>query len=169
MTPIQTDVPGFALRPAVSRDTPLILSFIGKLAEYEHLSHEVQASEEQLRRWLFGEQPPAEVILGEFQGEPVGFALFFHTFSTFMGRPGLYLEDLFIDPDFRGRGFGKAMMAHLARLAVERGCGRFEWSVLDWNAPSIAFYRRLGAEPMDEWSVYRIAGKALEKLGRGSV
>lgn len=164
MTAIATQVPGFAIRPAAAGDIPLILAFIGKLAEYERLAHEVQATEEGLRARLFGEHPFAEVILGDFQGRPAGFALFFHTFSTFLGRPGLYLEDLFIDQDLRGRGFGKAMMIHLARLAVSRGCGRFEWAVLDWNAPAIGFYRRLGARAMDEWSVYRIAGKALEEL-----
>lgn len=158
---------GLEIRPATEDDVPLILSFIGELAEYEKLSHEVVATEETLRQSLFGERRVAEVLLGHVGGEPAAFALFFHNFSTFLGRPGIYLEDLFVRPRFRGSGFGKAMLTHLARLAVERGCGRLEWWVLDWNEPAIRFYEKLGAEPMDEWTVYRLTGGALDKLAAG--
>jgi GNAT superfamily N-acetyltransferase len=149
---------------AVPEDVPLILSFIRKLAEYERLAHAVVASEEGLTEALFGPRPAAEVILTEWEGEPAGFALFFTTFSTFVGRPGLYLEDLFVEPWLRGKGIGKALLLRLAQLAVERGYGRVEWSVLDWNEPAIGFYRSLGAVPMDEWTVYRLSGEALERL-----
>jgi GNAT superfamily N-acetyltransferase len=163
----ETGIPGFTIRPARESDVPEVLAFIRKLAEYERLSHEVRATEEGLRAMLFGERAYAEVLLGEERGRPVGFALFFHTFSTFVGRPGLYLEDIFVDPGARGRSYGKAMMIHLARLALARGCGRFEWSVLDWNQPSIDFYRGLGARPLDEWTIYRIAGEPLAELANG--
>src|SRR5215213_539342 len=133
------------VRTARAEDVPLILTFIGELAEYERLSHEVVATEDSLREWLFGERPVVEVLIGEHGGRAAGFALFFHNFSTFLGRPGVYLEDLYVRPDLRGRGLGKAMLARLARRAKERGCGRLEWSVLDWNAPSIRFYESLGA------------------------
>jgi len=152
------------LREAVPADVPLILEFIRELAEYERLSHEVVATDELVLEHLFGERPVAEVVIGEWGGDPVAFALFFHNFSTFLGRPGVYLEDLYVRPAMRGRGIGKAMLAHLARIAVERGCGRFEWSVLDWNEPAIAFYRSLGAEPMEEWTVQRVTGAALNRL-----
>lgn len=152
------------LRSATSADVPLILDFIKGLAEYEKLAHEVVATEESLHATLFGERPYAEVVIGEHEGEPVGFALFFHNYSTFLGRPGIYLEDLFVRPAWRGRGFGKALLTFLATLAVERGCGRLEWAVLDWNEPAIRFYESLGAKPMDEWTVYRITGEALERL-----
>lgn len=152
------------LRSATSADVPLILDFIKGLAEYEKLAHEVVATEESLHATLFGERPYAEVVIGEHEGEPVGFALFFHNYSTFLGRPGIYLEDLFVRPAWRGRGFGKALLTFLATLAVERGCGRLEWAVLDWNEPAIRFYESLGAQPMDEWTVYRITGEALERL-----
>jgi GNAT superfamily N-acetyltransferase len=152
---------GFTIETARERDVPLILAFIRELAEYERLSHEVAATEEGLRSALFGAKPAAEVAIGRFGGEPVGFALFFHDFSTFAGRPGMYLEDLYVRPSVRGRGFGEALLAHVARLACERGCGRMEWAVLDWNEPSIAFYRKLGAVPMSDWTVYRLAGTAL--------
>jgi GNAT superfamily N-acetyltransferase len=144
---------------------PLILGLIKELAEYEKLSDEVVADEETLRRNLFGEgHRGAEVVVAEHDGEPVGFALFFHNFSTFLGRPGLYLEDLYVRPAFRGRGAGKALLAHLAALAKERGCGRMEWWVLDWNEGAIGFYESIGAEAMDEWTVYRVTGEALERL-----
>src|SRR5438067_3331056 len=139
----------FAIRAAADADVPLILQFIRDLAEYERLSHRVVATEERLRASLFGSPRFAEVIVGEEDGVPVGFALFFHNYSTFLGQPGIYLEDLFVDPQMRGRGVGKALLAHLARLAKERGCGRLEWAVLDWNTPSIEFYKSLGAVPLD--------------------
>ena len=152
------------IREATIDDVPLILTFIKELAEYERLPHEVVATEESLREALFGERRAAEVFIGEHGGEPAGFALFFHNFSTFVGRPGLYLEDLYVRPARRGQGFGRALLAHLARLAKRRGCGRLEWAVLDWNEPAIRFYRSLGAVAMDEWTVYRVAGDALDKL-----
>lgn len=156
--------PGFTIRHAQEADAPLVLAYVRKLADYERLSHEVEASEAQIRATLFGPRPYAEVVFGEQDGRPVGFALFFHNFSTFVGKPGLYLEDLFVDPEARGRGYGQALMAYLAQLAVERGCGRFEWSVLNWNEPSIAFYRGLGARPLDAWTVYRMEDEALRRL-----
>ena len=143
---------------------PVILSFIRQLAEYERLSHEAVMTEEILRESLFGPRPYAEVLLGYADDAPVTFAVFFHNFSTFLGRPGLYLEDLFVIPEMRGRGFGRAMLVELARIARERKCGRFEWSVLDWNEPAIGFYRKLGAVPMDEWTVFRMTGKSLLDL-----
>jgi len=158
----------FQVRGATEVDVPLILDLIRELAEYEKLSHEVVATEEGLRESLFGERPVAEVLIGEFDGRPAAFALFFHNFSTFLGKPGIYLEDLYVRPDFRGQGIGKAMLVHLAKLAKERGCGRLEWWVLDWNQPAIRFYRSLGAEPMDDWTVYRVTGGALERLAEGA-
>ena len=153
-----------SLRPATIADVALILSFIRDLAEYERLAHEVVATEELLRETLFGERPGAEVVIAELDGVPVGFALFFHNFSTFLGRPGLYLEDLFVRPAARGHGVGRALLARLAAIAVERGCGRFEWAVLDWNEPAIGFYRNLGAVPLDDWTVQRVTGEALHRL-----
>jgi len=153
-----------SIRPASESDVSLILGFIKKLAEYEKLSHEVVATEATLRNYLFGARPAAEVILAYWAGQPVGFALFFHNFSTFLGRAGIYLEDLFVDPEHRGKGIGKALLVHLARIATERDCGRLEWSVLDWNEPSIQFYRKLGAESKDAWTTYRLTGDALERL-----
>lgn len=150
--------------PATENDAGLILSFIAKLADYEKLSHEMVATEAELRKWLCGERPMAEVILAYWGGEPAGFALYFHNFSTFLGRPGLYLEDLFVEPAHRGKGIGKALLIQLARVATERGCGRLEWSVLDWNQPSIEFYRKLGAVPKDEWTIFRLTGDALHQL-----
>ena len=143
---------------------PLILTLIGELAEYERLSHEVVATEDSLQEWLFGDKPVAEVLIAERGAEAAGFALFFHSFSTFLGRPSIYLEDLYVRPAFRGRGMGKAMLVHLAKLAKERGCGRLEWSVLDWNEPSIRFYESLGAVAMDDWTVHRVTGEALDRL-----
>lgn len=154
----------FRIEAAIEADVPLILSLIKELAEYERLSHEVVATEEQLREELFGERPVAEVIIAYAQDQPVGFALFFHNMSTFLGRRGLYLEDLYVKPEFRGRGFGRAMLVYLARLAVERNCGRLEWAVLDWNEPAIRFYEKLGAVAMDEWTIYRLSGEALHRL-----
>ncbi len=154
----------FAIRAAGEDDVPLILQFIRDLAEYERLADKVIATEERLRESLFGNPRFAEVILGEEDGAPVGFALFFHNYSTFLAQPGIYLEDLFVKPEARGHGYGKALLARLAQLARERGCGRVEWAVLDWNAPSIAFYKALGAVPMDDWTVFRLTGTALVKL-----
>lgn len=153
-----------AIRPALAADVPLILELIRALGDYERLAHEVVATEAGLHEQLFGVRPAAEVLIGELDGMPAGFALFFHNFSTFLGKPGLYLEDLFVRPEHRGAGLGKALMVELARIAVERGCGRFEWSVLDWNQPSIDFYRSLGAVGMDEWTVQRVSGDALQRL-----
>ena len=156
--------PNFTIRMATAADAPLILTLIRELADYERLTHEVVADVGLLREHLFGPSPAAEVIIGSFGTDPVGFALFFPTFSTFLGRPGLYLEDLYVRPAVRGRGIGRTMLAYVAHLAVERGCGRLEWAVLDWNAAAIGFYRKVGAAPMDEWTVFRLAGEALEAL-----
>jgi GNAT superfamily N-acetyltransferase len=153
-----------SIRPAIPADLPLIAGFIRDLAEYEKLSHEVRFDEAKLGENLFGARPYAEVVIGEIDGTPQGFALFFHNFSTFEGRPGIYLEDLFVRPEARGSGLGKALLAHLAKLCVERDCARLEWWVLDWNAPSIGFYQSLGAKLMDEWTVMRVDGEALMKL-----
>ena len=157
-------LPRIELRPATTADTPHILAFIRELAEYEKLAHEAVADEATLATHLFGEHPSAEVIIAEVDGQPAGFALFFHTFSTFLGQRGLYLEDLFVRPAFRGLGLGRRLMVHLAQLALQRDCGRFEWSVLDWNAPAIGFYRSLGAAGLDEWTVQRVSGAALQTL-----
>ena len=151
-------------RYATEQDVPLILSFIRSLAEYEHMADEVVATEALLQEWIF-EKRKAEVIFALEDGKETGFALFFHNFSTFLGRAGIYLEDLFVLPEYRGKGYGKGLIQTLARIAVERGCGRLEWWCLDWNTPSIEFYRSLGAVPMDEWTVYRITGKTLLELG----
>ncbi len=152
------------IRAAQTDDIGTIQAFILALADYERLAHEVKADRETLARYLFGERPMAEVLIAEADGAAVGFALFFHNFSTFEGRPGLYLEDLFVLPEARGLGAGKALLSSLAALAIERDCARLEWSVLDWNEPSIAFYRALGARPMDEWTVQRVDGQALVRL-----
>jgi len=156
--------PRIALRFATVEDVGLILDFIRQLADYEKMVDEVIADEDQLRQSLFGDRRVAEVVIASYEGEPAGFALFFHNFSTFLGRPGIYLEDLFVIPKLRGRGIGRVMLSFLARLAVERGCGRLEWWVLDWNEPAIRFYERLGAKPMDEWTVFRLTGDRLEEL-----
>ena len=156
------------VRRASEGDVPLILSFIRELAAYESLSHEVVATEEDLRANLFGEHRYAEVLIAEHDGAPAGFALFFHNFSTFLGRPGIYLEDLYVKPEFRGSGIGRKLLGRLARLAKERDCGRLEWWVLDWNEPSIGFYEKLGAVPMEDWTVYRVSGTALEDLASGA-
>ncbi len=159
-----TTMQNFTIRMATVADVPLILALIRELAEYEKLPHEVVADDALLKTHLFGERPAAEVIIATLNNEPVGFALFFPTFSTFLGRPGLYLEDLYVRPHARGQGIGRTLLVYLAGLAVERGCGRLEWAVLDWNASAIGFYRKVGAVPMDEWTVFRLAGEALEVL-----
>ena len=153
-----------SIRSATHADLALIAQFIRDLADYEKLAHEVRFDEGALGEKLFGARPYAEVVIGEIDGTPQGFALFFHNFSTFEGRPGIYLEDLFVRPDARGSGLGKALLAHLAQLCVQRDCARLEWSVLDWNAPSIGFYKSLGARMMDEWTVMRVDGDALNSL-----
>ncbi len=153
-----------SIRPANRDDVELIYGFICALSEYEKLRHEVRTDAAMLDEHLFGAHPMAEVLIGEIDGFPRGFALFFHNFSTFEGKPGLYLEDLFVEPDARGSGLGKALLARLAALAIDRGCARMEWSVLDWNESAIAFYRSIGARPMDEWTVQRLDGAALKQL-----
>jgi GNAT superfamily N-acetyltransferase len=155
-----------SIRPTKPADVPVVAELIRQLARFEKLEDEVVLTEDLLMTGLFGPRPYAEAVLAEVDGEPIGFALFFHTFSTFLARPGIYLEDLFVLADHRGRGVGRALLAHLARLAVERGCGRLEWAVLNWNKEAIGFYERLGAKPNSEWTVYRIAGEALGALGR---
>ncbi len=156
--------PLLSIRPATVDDVPLVRQLIAELAEYERLAHAAVATDDDLRAQLFGAHPAAEVLIGEVDGVAAGFALFFHNFSTFLGKRGLYLEDLFVRPSARGVGLGKHLMAALARIAVQRDCGRFEWSVLDWNAPAIGFYRRIGATGMDEWTVQRLEGEALHAL-----
>lgn len=153
-----------SIRVAAPADLPLIARFIRDLAEYEKLAHEVRFDEAKLGERLFGSRPYAEVLIAEDDGTPVGFALFFHNFSTFEGRPGVYLEDLFVVPEARGKGVGKMLLSRLAALAIERDCARLEWWVLDWNTPAIDFYRSLGARPMDEWTVNRVDGEALKAL-----
>jgi GNAT superfamily N-acetyltransferase len=154
----------FEIREATESDVPLILQFIRDLAEYEKLAHVVVANEAQLHSTLFGSSRFAEVLIAEEDGTPAGFALFFHNYSTFLAQPGIYLEDLFVKSEYRGRGYGKALLARLAQIARDRNCGRVEWAVLDWNEPSIAFYKSLGARVMDEWHTFRLTGEALEKL-----
>ena len=154
-----------SIRSATPADLPLIAQFIRDLADYEKLAHEVRFDEAKLAANLFGPRPYAEVLIGEIDGTAQGFALFFHNFSTFEGRPGIYLEDLFVRPEARGSGLGKALLIHLAKLCKERDCARLEWSVLDWNDPAIQFYKSLGAKPMDEWTVMRLDGPALAQLG----
>lgn len=163
---IATRLAGLLLRFADEADAELILDMIRGLAEFERLSHEVVADADTLRRFLFGRQPAAEVLIAEYEGQPAGFALFFHNFSTFIGRPGIYLEDLFVKPEFRGKGIGREVLGFLARLAVERGCGRLEWAVLDWNARAIDFYKRLGARPLEDWTVFRLGGSDLKEFAR---
>ena len=155
------------IRPATLDDCPTIAALIVELAAYEKLEDQAKATPEDLARNLFGDHPAAEVLMAEVEGKAIGFALFFPTFSTFRGQPGLYLEDVYVRPEHRGRGVGKALLANVARIAVDRGCGRLEWSVLDWNEPSIGFYRSLGAIPMNEWTVYRLADESLARLCSG--
>ena len=153
------------IRPAVPSDLDTVAALIRELAEYEHLAHEVVLDVDELREHLFGTRPYAEVLIAESDGgDAVGFALFFHNFSTFLGRPGIHLEDLFVRPEARGAGHGLALLRALGRIARDRGCGRIEWNVLDWNEPSIAFYRSLGAQPMDAWLLYRLTGDAMDAL-----
>jgi GNAT superfamily N-acetyltransferase len=154
----------FRIEPATERELPLILRFIEELAAYEKLAHEVTATEEILRAWLFGPRPAAEVVIGYANAEPAGFAVYFQTFSTFLGRPGVYLEDLYVSPGWRGRGLGRRLLAHVASVAVDRGYGRMEWSVLRWNELALDVYRKIGARPMDEWMVQRLTGAALRNL-----
>lgn len=156
------------LAPATQNDVPTILGFIRELADYEKLSHQVVATEDSLRASLFGARPAAEVVIAYERDEPVGFALYFQTFSTFLGRPGLYLEDLYVTPARRGHGVGRRLLAYLARVAVERGYGRMEWSVLNWNEPALVVYRKIGARPMDEWTVQRLTGEALKSLAESA-
>lgn len=162
---MNTGLENFKLRFAEEKDTALILAFIKELADYEHMLDKVVATEDSLKESLFMKKA-AEVIIGEYEGTPVGFALFFHNYSTFLGQAGIYLEDLYVRPEMRGRGMGKIFLSFLAKLAQERNCGRLEWWVLDWNEPSIRFYKKMGAMPMDEWTVYRVTGPELEKLAR---
>lgn len=152
------------IHPATPADIPTILALIRELAEYERMTHDVVATEASLHDALFGPRPRAEALLASSGADVAGFALYFHNFSTFLARPGLYLEDLYVRPQWRGRGIGRALLAELARVGVERGCGRFEWSVLDWNRDAIGFYEKLGARPMSEWTVYRLTGDALHAL-----
>jgi GNAT superfamily N-acetyltransferase len=164
--PTQTRNPHFTIRPATIKDTGLILRFIRELADYEKLLHEVIADEATLQQSLFGETPHAKVVIGEYDGVAVSFALYFHNFSTFLGRPGIYLEDLYVQPTMRGKGLGKILLGYLASLAIESNCGRLEWWVLNWNKPAIDFYQSLGAQSMDEWTVNRVAGQALGTLAK---
>jgi GNAT superfamily N-acetyltransferase len=161
---IKTKDPDIILHFASEDDVPIIFNFIKSLAEYEKLSQDVTATESLLRSKLFGEKKYAEVIIAEYKNKPAGFALFFHNFSTFVGKPGIYLEDLFIDPHLRGKGIGKLLLSYLGKLAIERDCGRIEWAVLDWNEPSIKFYKNIGARPMDEWTIFRVTGKQIVPL-----
>jgi len=156
--------PELRIAPGMARDVPAILGLIRQLADYEKLAGEAVATEQQLREHLFGPRPAAETLIARAGEEAVGFALFFPSFSTFVGRPGIYLEDLFVIPEWRGRGCGRRLLAAVARIALERGCGRLEWAVLDWNEPALRFYRRLGARAMDEWTVYRVTNEALCRL-----
>ena len=165
MSVIQTKIDKFHMRYAVKGEEGLILQFIRELAEYEKMLDDVVATEALLHEWLFVKNK-AEVLLGVFDGEVVGFALFFHNFSTFLGRAGVYLEDLFIKPEYRGRGFGKTMLKELAKITVERGCGRLDWSCLDWNKPSIDFYLSIDAAPLDEWTIYRLTGDTLLAMAK---
>ena len=161
-----TTDPRITLRFATADDVGLILDFIRQLADYEKMTQDVVTDEDQLRQSLFGDRRVAEVVIAWYDGEPAGFALFFHNFSTFLGRPGIYLEDLFVIPQLRGHGIGQVLLSHLAEIAVDRGCGRLEWAVLDWNTDAVRFYERFGAKAMDEWTVFRITGDALEKLAQ---
>ena len=158
----------FKIRPATELDASTIYSLIKELAEYEHLSHEVKATEDDIRQSLFGRHPYAEVLIGEYENVPISYALFFYNYSTFNGKPGIYLEDLYVKPQYRSNGFGRKMLAHIARLAEERNCVRFEWTVLDWNEPAIRTYEKLNAKPMKEWILYRLTGSALRKLANES-
>ena len=161
-------MPQIQITAATPQDVPVILTFLHELAAYEKLAHEVVATEADMHAALFGERPVIEAVIATVDSDPVGYALFFPNFSTFLGKPGLYLEDLYVRPAARGLGVGRKLLQHLAQIAVERGWGRFEWSVLDWNEPSIAFYKKMGATAMDEWTVFRLTGQALETLAQGN-
>jgi GNAT superfamily N-acetyltransferase len=156
------------IRLTSEQDVPLILNFIRQLAAYEKLSHEVIATESSIRQSLFGDTAHAESLVAFYKKQPVGFALYFHNYSTFLGKPGIYLEDLFVIPEMRGRGFGTSLLKYVAKIARQRNCGRFEWAVLDWNEPAVRFYKKLGAQPMDEWTTFRVTGDALDRLADGS-
>jgi GNAT superfamily N-acetyltransferase len=162
-----SDSPELTIAGATEADAPLILMFIKALAEYERLADAVVATEDGVRRSLFGPRPYAECVIARWEGEPAGFALYFHNFSTFLAQPGVYLEDLFVKSEFRGKGVGRALLQHLAQVALDRNCGRLEWSVLDWNEAAIGFYRSLGASGLDEWTIFRLQGDALARLARG--
>lgn len=161
---IETRIPGLSLRLATANDVPQILSFIRQLADYEKLLDMVVADEAKLTATLFGDKAYAEVVIADYQGKPAGFALFFHNYSTFLAKPGIYLEDLFVDPSLRGLGIGKALITYLATLAVQRDCGRLEWSVLDWNQPAIEFYQSLGAQMLHDWRINRVTGQTLQAM-----
>lgn len=161
---IDTKIKDLTFRFAEEKDIPLLLSLIKELAVYEKMLDQVSATEESLKKSLLGERKHAEAIIPEYQGTPVGYAIFFHNFSTFEGKPGLYLEDIYVKPEYRGKGIGKALLSYLAKIALERGCARFEWVVLDWNEPSIQFYKSLGAKPQDEWIIYRMEDGAMQEL-----
>ena len=161
---IETKVEGFQIRKAQRSDTSIVLDFIKKLAKYEKLSHEVVATEEKLEKYLFGEEKVAAVVIGYYNNIPVGFALYFYNFSTFLAKPGIYLEDLYVLEQYRGKGFGKVLLTYLAKLAIKKDCGRLEWAVLDWNEPSMEFYKSLGAKLMDEWIINRLSGDSLDEL-----
>ncbi|MHC1704228.1 MAG: N-acetyltransferase family protein [Tenuifilaceae bacterium] len=162
----KTPISGFTIRKAEKKDAKLLLSFIKQLAEYEKMSNDVVADDETLSSFLFCENPFAHVVIGEYNSQPVGFALFFTNFSTFLGRPGIFLEDLFVNPEFRGKGFGKSILMFLAKIAVDNNFGRVEWTVLNWNESAINFYKKLGAVPMTEWTIFRLTGSELEKIGK---
>ncbi len=161
---IKTKNPDVAIRFATEEDIPLILGLIRGIAEYEKLLHEVVATDEVLRNSLFGKTKYAEVLIADYKNESVGFALFFHNFSTFLGKPGIYLEDLFVKPELRGKGIGKILLTYIGKIAIKRDCGRVEWSVLDWNEAAIKFYKNLGAQPMNGWTVFRVMGESIQKL-----
>ncbi len=163
---IETAPASFRIEKATTEDVPLILQFVRELAEYEKLLDRVTTTEDRVRETLFGANPCAHALLAYDNAQPVGFAVYFFNYSTFVGRPGLYLEDLFVRPEARGKGFGRELLAHLARIAVDHGCRRMEWAVLNWNEPAIGFYKGLGADPMNEWTVFRLSGKVLEDMAR---
>jgi GNAT superfamily N-acetyltransferase len=161
---MKTEPKNFTIRSATVADVPIIFQLIRDLATYERAPNEVRATETQLTDVLFGEKPVAEVLLAFEDDMPIGFAVFFHNFSTWLGKPGLYLEDLFVKPEVRGKGYGRALLIHLAKIARDRSCGRMEWAVLDWNEPAIQFYKKIGAHPLDEWKIFRLTGDGIARL-----